>query len=186
LISPTEGRIFLSGNPITDLTAEKVASKGLLLVPEGRGLFPGMSILDNLRMGGYTRRLKGKALSQKIDKALTDFPVLADRLGDRAGNLSGGQQQMLAIARALVGSPDILLLDEPSTGLAPLLVAEIFEIIHRLKSQGMTILLAEQNMQQALQTADRAYVIENGKITLDGPASELMESESVKKAYLGI
>jgi branched-chain amino acid transport system ATP-binding protein len=186
LITPTEGRVQLSGKNIAGRSAEKIASAGITLVPEGRGLFPGMTVLDNLRMGGYARRLKGRKLAGRIRESIDLFPALADRLSARAGNLSGGQQQMVAIARALVGSPDILLLDEPSTGLAPLLVAEVFEKIQQLKAAGMTILLAEQNVQQALTTADRAYVIENGRIALDGPASELMESEAVKRAYLGI
>jgi branched-chain amino acid transport system ATP-binding protein len=186
LISPMEGRIFLNGQNITGWPAEKVAPARLSLVPEGRGLFPGMSVLDNIRMGGYAAKLSGRKLAGKIKQTFELFPVLTDRLSDKAGNLSGGQQQMLAIARALVGSPNILLLDEPSTGLAPILVAEVFEKINQLRSTGMTILVAEQNVQQALQTADRAYVIENGKVVLDGPASELMESEEVRKAYLGI
>ncbi len=186
LISPREGRILLGGKSIGGAPAEKIASKGLAFVPEGRGLFPGMSILDNLRMGGYSRRLRGSKLSGAIEKTFELFPALKDRLGDRAGNLSGGQQQMLAIAKALVGSPDILLLDEPSTGLAPLLVAEVFEKIKQLKASGMTILLAEQNVQQALEVADRAYVLENGRIVLEGPSSVVMESEDVKRAYLGI
>lgn len=186
LLSPTEGRILLNGKEVTGKAAEVIAARGLTLVPEGRGLFPQMSVLDNLRMGGFARRLKGKALAGKITQACDLFPILTDRLRDRAGNLSGGQQQMLALAKALVGSPDILLLDEPSTGLAPLLVAEVFEKIHQLRQAGMTILLAEQNVQQALQAADRAYVIENGRIVLNGPAAELMESEEVKRAYLGV
>ena len=186
LITPTAGRIALRDRNITGWPAEKIAAAGLSLVPEGRGLFPGMSVLDNLRMGGYASRLAGRKLSGRIEQAYEMFPVLAERLSDKAGNLSGGQQQMLAIARALVGSPDILLLDEPSTGLAPLLVAEVFEKIQQLKESGMTILLAEQNVQMALETADRAYVIENGKVVFNGPASELMESDEVKRAYLGI
>ncbi|MHB9130568.1 MAG: ABC transporter ATP-binding protein [Armatimonadota bacterium] len=186
LLSPTEGRILLSGKDITGKPAEQIAARGLTLVPEGRGLFPQMSVLDNLRMGGFARRLSGKALAENITRACDLFPILTDRLKDRAVNLSGGQQQMLALARALVGSPEILLLDEPSTGLAPLLVAEVFEKIHQLRQAGMTILLAEQNVQQALQAADRAYVIENGRIVLHGPAAELMESEDVKRAYLGV
>ncbi len=186
LIAPSEGRIFLDGKVISGRPVEKIASMGVCLVPEGRGLFPGMTVLDNLRMGGYARRLGGQRLSTGIEQAVKLFPALTDRMSDRAGNLSGGQQQMLAIARALVGSPDILLLDEPSTGLAPMLVAEVFEKIRQLRESGMTILLAEQNVQQALNAADRAYVIENGKITLTGAANDLMESEDVKRAYLGI
>jgi branched-chain amino acid transport system ATP-binding protein len=186
LLSPREGRVLLNGKSIAGWPAERIASMGLAFVPEGRGLFPGMSILDNLRMGGYARRLRGSKLSGAIDRTFDLFPALKDRLVDRAGNLSGGQQQMLALAKALIGSPDILLLDEPSTGLAPLLVAEVFEKVKQLKESGMTILLAEQNVQQALEVADRAYVLENGRIVLEGPSAVVMESEDVKRAYLGI
>jgi len=186
LITPSEGRTFLDGKDISRKSADRIAASGLSLVPEGRGLFPEMSVLDNLRMGGYAARTKGAKLAESIDQASALFPILRERLSAKASDLSGGQQQMLAIARALVGKPKILLLDEPSTGLAPILVAEVFARIRELKDSGMTILLAEQNVQQALQTADRAYVIENGRITLTGPASELMESEEVKKAYLGL
>lgn len=126
LITPTEGRIFLGGKNIAGWPAKKAASAGLSLVPEGRGLFPGMSVLDNLRMGGYSRKLTGRKLTGKIEQTFELFPVLADRLSDKAGNLSGGQQQMLAIARALVGSPDILLLDEPSTGLMSSRTAKLY------------------------------------------------------------
>lgn len=185
LISPKEGRILLRGKSIAGHPAERTACEGLSFVPEGRGLFPGMSVLDNLRMGGYPRKLRGAKLAGAISRTFELFPALSERLTDKAGNLSGGQQQMLAIAKALVSSPDILLLDEPSTGLAPLLVAEVFEKIEQLKQAGMTILLAEQNVQQALEVADRAYVLENGRIVLDGPAAEVMQSEDVKKAYLG-
>jgi len=186
LLRPTEGRILLNGKNVYGWPAERLAGAGLTLVPEGRGLFPGMSVLENLRMGGYARELSRRQLAEKIEQMHTLFPVLAERPSERAGNLSGGQQQMLALARALVGSPDLLLLDEPSTGLAPLLVAEVFEKIAQLKASGLTILVAEQNVQLALQAADRAYVIENGRIVLSGPAAELMESDEVKKAYLGI
>ena len=155
-------------------------------MPEGRGLFPGMSVLENLRMGGYARRLPRQQFAEQLARMYALFPVLAERPQARAGLLSGGQQQMLALARALIGSPEILLLDEPSTGLAPLLVAEVFEKIAQLKAAGITILLAEQNVQLALRAADRAYVIENGRITLSGAARELMESDEVKRAYLGI
>jgi len=186
LIAPTEGRILLRGKDVTGWPAETMASAGVSLVPEGRGLFPRMTVYDNLRMGGYAGKLIGTNLQDRIDQGLKLFPDLAERLEDRAANLSGGQQQMLAIARALVGSPSLLMLDEPSTGLAPMLVAEVFERMQILKMEGMTILLAEQNVHLALEIADRAYVIENGRIVLDGPASELTESEDIKRAYLGI
>jgi branched-chain amino acid transport system ATP-binding protein len=186
LITPREGRVLLKGRGVAGWPAERLARFGLALVPEGRGLFPGMSVLDNLRMGGYPGRLKGRKLQGRIDQACGLFPVLAERLSEKAANLSGGQQQMLAIGRALVSAPDLLLLDEPSTGLAPLLVAEVFARIGQLKESGVTILVAEQNVQQALQVADRAYVLENGRISLEGRSSDLAESEEVRRSYLGI
>ena len=186
LISPHEGRVLLDGKDVSGWPAERIAAKELTLVPEGRGLFPQMTVLENLRMGGYARRLHGAGLREGIERALGYFPALADRRSARAGSLSGGQQQMLAIARALVGSPRIMLLDEPSTGLAPLLVAEMFQQLAELKRTGITILLAEQNVQATLQVADRAYVLENGKITVTGTAEELMASDEIRKAYLGM
>lgn len=186
LLPPGEGRVFLDGRSVAGCPAERIAALGLTMVPEGRGLFPGMTALENLRMGGYARKLKGKALAQHISDSVDLFPALHGRLGERAGNFSGGQQQMLAIAKALVGSPDILLLDEPSTGLAPLLVAEVYATIARLKTAGVTILLAEQNVQHALNVADRAYVIENGRVALTAPAAELLASDEVTRVYLGM
>lgn len=186
LLPPREGRILLHGKNITGLPAERVAARGLTLVPEGRGLFPGMSIHDNLRMGGYARGFRGTKLAEQMRLAYTMFPALAARPTEKAGNLSGGQQQMLALGRALVSKPDLLLLDEPSTGLAPLLVAEVFTTIRQLKETGTTILLAEQNVQHALQVADRGYVLENGRIALQGPSAELLASDDVRRAYLGV
>ncbi len=186
LLAPAEGRILLNGKAITGLPAERIAARGLTLVPEGRGLFPGMSVHDNLRLGGYARGFRGAKLAANIRLAYAMFPALAERPREKAGRLSGGQQQMLALGRALVGEPDLLLLDEPSTGLAPLLVAEVFAIIRRLKEAGKTLLLAEQNVQHALQVADRGYVLENGRIALQGPAGELLASDDVRKAYLGV
>jgi branched-chain amino acid transport system ATP-binding protein len=186
LITPREGRILLKGKAVSGWSAERIAAAGLTLVPEGRGLFPQMSVLDNLRMGGYARRLRGRELQGRVALCCELFPVLSDRLVARAGDLSGGQQQMLALARALVGAPDLLLLDEPTAGLAPRLVAEVFAKVAQLKQSGVTLLLAAQNVQQALQVADRAYVLENGRIVLTGAGSELMDSEEVQRAYLGI
>jgi branched-chain amino acid transport system ATP-binding protein len=186
LLSPSEGRVLLKGKAISGWPAERVAAAGLTLVPEGRGLFPQMSVLDNLRMGGYARRLRGRELQERIGRVTELFPALGERLSARAGALSGGQQQMLALARALVGAPELLLLDEPTAGLAPRLVTEVFATIVQLKDSGATVLLAAQNVQQSLQMADRAYVLENGRIVLTGTGEELMHAEAVQRAYLGI
>jgi len=185
LITPREGRVLLRDINIAGWPVERIAALGVTLVPEDRGLFPDMTVHENLRMGGYVRKLRGKILREHIDRALAYFPALTARLSTRAGALSGGQQQMLAITRALVGAPALLILDEPSIGLAPLLVAEVFRQMVELKEAGMTLLLAEQNVQLALQLADRAYVLENGRITLTGTSAELMASDAIQYAYLG-
>lgn len=185
LLPATEGRVLFEDKDIAGWPAERIAAFGLTLVPEGRGLFPGMTVLDNLRMGGYARHLKARQLDRRVEQACAVFPVLSERLSERAGHLSGGQQQMLALARALVGQPKALLLDEPSTGLAPLLVTEVLQKIQQLKSSGLAILLAEQNVQGALRISDRAYVMKTGRVALDGPAAELMKSEEINQAYLG-
>lgn len=186
LIAPMEGRVLLKGREMAGQPANAVAAAGLTLVPEGRGLFPGMSVLENLRMGGYARGLGGRRLAERIDTVCAGFPALLERFEQRAGSLSGGQQQILALARALVGAPEILLLDEPSTGLAPLLVAEVFDRIKELKRSGMTIILAEQNVGQALQVADRAYVMKTGRVVMEGPSSQVAEADEVRQAYLGM
>ena len=186
LITPMEGRLLLRGKDVTRWPAERLASSGLCMVPEGRGLFPSMTVADNLEMGAYARRLSRAEARAEVARVLALFPELESRLRECAANLSGGQQQMVAIGRALAGKPDVLLMDEPSTGLAPALVAAIFDKIAELKRSGMTILLAEQNVHQALRTADRAYILENGRIVLDGTGAELMEDERVAKSYLGI
>ena len=185
VIHPTEGRVLLRDQPVAGWPAHKLARRGLVLVPEGRALFPGMTVLDNLRMGGYPKNLGGAALAARIEAMCVRFPALREKLRQRAGELSGGQRQMLAIARALISEPEILLLDEPSTGLAPLLVAEIFECIRQLQQAGISILLAEQNVQGTLRIAQRAYVMQTGRIVLDGPAADLLRSEQIQKAYLG-
>lgn len=185
VIHPTEGRVLLRDQPVAGWPAHKLARRGLVLVPEGRALFPGMTVLDNLRMGGYPKNLGGAALTARIEAMCARFPALREKLRQRAGELSGGQRQMLAIARALISEPEILLLDEPSTGLAPLLVAEIFECIRQLQQAGISILLAEQNVQGTLRIAQRAYVMQTGRIVLDGPAADLLRSEQIQKAYLG-
>lgn len=186
LVNVSQGRVFLNGTDIAGRPAQKVARLGMVLVPEGRALFPGMSVLENLQVGINARPGQPAEVQSRFESVYELFPVLKDRLKSKSGELSGGQQQMLALGRALMSVPDILLLDEPSTGLAPVLVAELFEKIRTLKSGGMTILLAEQNVHMALDVADRGYVIENGRIVLEDTGAALKCSERVQKAYLGI
>ncbi|MFA5204337.1 MAG: ABC transporter ATP-binding protein [Lentisphaeria bacterium] len=185
LLPVTGGRLFLAGAEVTGQPAERLAGRGLLLVPEGRGLFPDMTVLDNLRLGGHARRLPPRDLAAAVAAAAARYPVLQGRLRERAGNLSGGQQQMLALARAQVAEPRLLLLDEPSTGLAPQWVSDVFAAVRDWRARGAAVLLAEQNMAQALAVADRGYVLENGQIVLEGTAAELLASPAVRKAYLG-
>ncbi|MGO8678495.1 MAG: ABC transporter ATP-binding protein [Limisphaerales bacterium] len=186
LIPPFEGRILLKGKEMAGQPAERIAAAGLTLLPEGRGLFPEMSVLENLRMGGYARRLSRRAGAERLDVVCSGFPALREKLAQKAGSLSGGQQQMLALARAMVGAPEVLLLDEPSTGLAPLVVEEVFTKIKVLKQTGVAIILAEQNVSRALEIADRAYVMKTGRLVMEGPAAELLRSDEIKRAYLGM
>ncbi len=182
LIKPTSGAIRIDGVDITKTSAQDRVRQGLVQVPEGRRIFPQMTVLENLDLGAYLRRDNTDA---DLERIYESFPVLADRRKQAAGTLSGGEQQMLAMGRALMSKPRILLLDEPSMGLAPLLVAEIFEIIKRVNETGTTVLLVEQNANMALQIADRGYVMETGTIVLSGPAAQLADTEDVKRAYLG-
>jgi branched-chain amino acid transport system ATP-binding protein len=179
-----EGSINFRGNELVGLNAPDIVNYGVSHVPEGRRLFPFLSVEDNLRLGAY--RLKNK---QDISKNLTMifdlFPTLMTRKGQMAGSLSGGEQQMCAIGRGLMSSPDLLLLDEPSLGLAPLLVAHLFEKIQEIQSQGITVLLAEQSVKHALHISDYAYILESGKIVTEGTAENIMRSRRVEKAYLG-
>ena len=184
LISPSEGRVLLNEVNVAGRPAEKIARMGLALTLESRALFPAMTVLENLRVGANASRVR-VSLKERLGAVYELFPLLAERSGSRAEELSGGQQQMLAIGRALMSAPDILLLDEPSTGLAPVLVVELFERIAALKKGGKTILLAEQNVQMALHVADRGYVIENGRIVLEDTGEALKSSERIQKAYLG-
>jgi branched-chain amino acid transport system ATP-binding protein len=186
LIHPSEGRILLAGREVAGKPAERIARMGLALVPEGRALFPSMSVIENLKVGLNARKASGKQEAERLAAVFELFPDLAGRAASLAGELSGGQQQMLALGRAMMSAPDILLLDEPSTGLAPSLVAELFEKIELLKKSGMTILLAEQNVHKALEIADRGYVIENGRIVLEDTGEGLKSSDRVRKAYLGV
>ncbi|MEV4809926.1 ABC transporter ATP-binding protein [Micromonospora avicenniae] len=179
------GRIRFDGEDITKLRADLRVRRGLCQAPEGRGIFPGMTVLENLDMGAYTRRDRA-GIAQDLDRVLNLFPRLAERRKQQGGTLSGGEQQMLAVGRALMSRPKLLLLDEPSMGLAPMLIQQIFTIITEINEQGTTILLVEQNAQQALARAHRAYVLETGRIVKSGTGEELLHDPSVKDAYLGV
>jgi branched-chain amino acid transport system ATP-binding protein len=179
---PSEGSIFYKGERIDELRADEIVALGICQAPEGRHIFPRMTVRENLLMGGYNR--KGHA-TEDFDRVFGLFPVLKERQGQAGGTLSGGEQQMLAIGRALMSNPTVLMLDEPSLGLAPLLVERIFDLLREIHDQGTTILLVEQNAQMALQLADRGYVIESGEIVLHDAADKLMGDEQVRKAYLG-
>ena len=184
LLRVESGTILLDGEAIEALSPAERLRRGIAHVPEGRQIFAGMTVAENLALGAYASSEANRA--ERLEAVWTLFPVLRERMKDIAGNFSGGQQQMLAIARGLMSGPRILLLDEPSLGVAPLLVAEIFRLIVRLREQGITILLAEQNARQALSIADRGYVFENGKITLEGPSMDLLDSPDIAKRYLGM
>ena len=182
--TPAEGSIHFDGEDITTMSAEERVTLGISQVPEGRLIFSEMSVLENLELGAYARNDK-QGVRDDLDKILQFFPVLRDRQKQRGGSLSGGEQQMLAIGRALMSKPKLLLLDEPSLGLAPLIVKQIFEIIEQINAEGTTILLVEQNAQIALQVTDRGYVMETGEITIEGTSADLLADERVRQAYLG-
>ena len=176
--------LFRSGKDITKVPAHKIVSLGMAHVPEGRRVFAELSVYQNLKMGAYTRKDKAE-IAQTLEMVYKRFPRLEERKNQLAGTLSGGEQQMLAMGRALMSHPKIIVMDEPSMGLSPILVNEIFDIIQEVSAGGTTVLLVEQNAKKALSIADRAYVLETGKIVLDGDAKELMNDDSIKKAYLG-
>ncbi|HOQ08152.1 MAG TPA: ABC transporter ATP-binding protein [Clostridiales bacterium] len=184
LKKPTSGSVLFEGRDITGTTAMERVHLGISQVPEGRRVFSTMTVLENLELGAYHRKDRN-GISMDLRKVYELFPILYDRRKQAAGTLSGGEQQMLAMGRALMSRPRLLLLDEPSMGLAPILVQEIFSIIKDINREGTTILLVEQNASMALQIANRAYVMETGSIVLSGTGSELMQSEEIKKAYLG-
>ena len=184
VVRPSAGSIVHAGKPIAGLPSHRIARLGIAHVPEGRGVFANMSVRENLEMGAYTRSSRNE-VEESFDRVFALFPRLAERTGQLAGTLSGGEQQMLAIGRGLVQRPDLLLLDEPSMGLSPLLVSEIFRMIVEINKAGTTILLVEQNASMALAVADRAYVLETGEIALEGKASDLRENPKVRAAYLG-
>ena len=184
LLRPQAGSILLEDEPIETLPPAERLRRGIAHVPEGRQIFAGMTVAENLALGAYA--VSEADAATQLEAVGTLFPVLRERMNDIAGNFSGGQQQMLAIARGLMAKPKILVLDEPSLGVAPLLVAEIFRLIVALRQQGITILLAEQNARQALSIADRGYVFENGRITLSGAAKDLLNSREIAERYLGM
>lgn len=184
ILSPKSGSIVFEGKDLTRTPAHKIVEMGMAHVPEGRRVFADMSVYENLLLGAYTRKDKAE-ISESLASVYKRFPRLEERKGQRAGTLSGGEQQMLAMGRALMSRPRIILMDEPSMGLSPLLVKEIFAIIREVNKQGITILLVEQNAKMALAISDRAYVLETGTITLSGDAQELLNDTRVKKAYLG-
>jgi branched-chain amino acid transport system ATP-binding protein len=183
ILHQTEGDILFMGNSITGMNAHDIVHQGICHVPEGRRVFPGLTVLENLEMGAYHRKDKDQ-IREDLVTVFQRFPRLEERKHQSAGTLSGGEQQMLAMGRALMSRPKILLLDEPSMGLAPILVQEIFSIIEDINKAGTTILLVEQNANQALHVSDKGYVLETGKIIASGSAKELMDDEAVKEAYL--
>ena len=184
LIAPKKGSITFEGQEITKIPAHKIVENGLAQVPEGRRVFPSLSVLQNLKLGAYTRKDK-KEIDDTLKMIYERFPRLEERKNQPAGTLSGGEQQMLAMGRALMSKPRIILMDEPSMGLSPIFVNEIFDIIKQVSASGPTVLLVEQNAKKALSIADRGYVLETGKIVKEGKASDLLNDEAVKKAYLG-
>lgn len=185
LIQAKEGSIVYDGTELTKIPGHKIVSMGMAHVPEGRRVFANLSVYENLKMGAYTRKDK-KEIEDTLKMVYEHFPRLEERKMQPAGTLSGGEQQMLAMGRALMSKPKMILMDEPSMGLSPLLVKEVFSIIEYCHSEGITILLVEQNAKMALSIADRAYVLETGNITMSGNAKDLLEDEKVKKAYLGV
>jgi branched-chain amino acid transport system ATP-binding protein len=180
-----QGSIVFDGQDITKLRADLRVVRGVSQSPEGRGIFPGMTVRENLEMGAYTRRNRSE-INEDLDRAFTLFPRLKEREKQVGGTMSGGEQQMLAVGRALMSRPKLLLLDEPSMGLAPMLIQQIFDIVVEINQQGTTVLLVEQNAQQALSRAHRAYVLETGRIVKTGTGAELLNDPAVKDAYLGV
>ena len=184
ILSPKSGSIVFEGKDLTRTPAHKIVEMGMAHVPEGRRVFADMSVYENLLLGAYTRKDKAE-IAESLASVYKRFPRLEERKGQRAGTLSGGEQQMLAMGRALMSRPRIILMDEPSMGLSPIFVNEIFDIIREVSESGTTVLLVEQNAKKALSIADRAYVLETGSITMDGKAEDLLNDEAVQKAYLG-
>ena len=184
LVPPRDGRIYFEGRDITDFNTQKIVETGIAMVPEGRRVFANLTVLENLRIGAYLRKDK-EVIEEDINYVYDLFPRLKERSWQLAGTLSGGEQQMLAVGRAVMTRPKLIMMDEPSLGLAPLVVKDIFKIIRTLKSTGMTVLLIEQNANAALHACDYAYVMETGRITTSGTGEELLASEAIQEAYLG-
>ena len=184
LIRPRSGSVIYKGTELTHIPAHKIVSMGMVHVPEGRRIFQGLTVQENLMMGAYSQKDKAKT-AKNLELVFEQFPRLKERSRQLAGTLSGGEQQMLAMGRALLADPELIVLDEPSMGLSPLLVSEIFEIVKSFREAGKTVLLVEQNAKKAMSISDRVYVLETGAITTSGAASELINDESIKKAYLG-
>lgn len=185
ILRPRRGEIFWNGRPIHELAPHEVVMLGISQVPEGRLIFPDMSVQENLDLGAFLRR-DVQGVRQDMDYVFELFPILAERRRQAGGTLSGGEQQMLAISRALMARPSLLLLDEPSLGLAPIIIQQIFAIIHKVNANGTTVFLVEQNANQALRIAHRGYVMENGRISMEGRAEDLLQSPEVRSAYLGM
>jgi branched-chain amino acid transport system ATP-binding protein len=184
LVKPRAGRVAFEGRDITGRAPAEIMAAGLIQVPEGRKIFPNLSVRENLELGSYRRAKANRA--RNLERVFETFPRLKERVGQAAGTLSGGEQQMLAIGRGLMAEPRLLMLDEPSLGLSPLLVEEMFGLIRRLHADGLAIMLVEQNVAQSLDVADRAYVLENGGFALSGPAAQVREDPELKRAYLGL
>ncbi len=184
LIHPKAGTVLFNGEDITRIPTHKIVTRGLVHVPEGRRIFQNLSVYDNLRLGSYTRKDKA-AVEEELKHVFELFPRLEERKTQMAGTLSGGEQQMLAMGRALLSGGEMIVMDEPSMGLSPLLVSEVFEIIQAFREKGKTVLLVEQNAKKAMSVSDRVYVLETGTVTIEGNAAELINDERIKKAYLG-
>jgi len=183
----SSGSVWFNGADVSKVKAHKRVADGLIQAPEGRGVFPGMTVTENLEMGCYGRKFPSRAEHrERLDWIFETFPRLAERRSQVGGTLSGGEQQMLAIGRALMARPKVLLLDEPSMGLAPMIISQIFKIVSEINKQGTTVLLVEQNAQQALTRSDRAYILETGKVTRSGVARDLLADDSIRAAYLGV
>jgi branched-chain amino acid transport system ATP-binding protein len=185
LIPARGGKVVFEGQDITKLKAHRVVEAGITMVPEARQLFPEMSVLENLKMGSFTPNARSR-FKDKLDEVVDLFPRVAERLSQQAQSLSGGEQQMVAIARGMMACPQLMLFDEPSLGLAPIVVKQVFDVIETIVASGTTILIVEQNVYQTLQIADRGYVIENGEIVMDGPSQQLIGDDHIRQAYLGI